>query len=97
MSVKDVMEIDLAAARIVTVRELTRDTAAVLREINENNEPAIITRHGRFVALLTPLEGAKLEVRALQELSSELPDVTRIDLDDDEPSIPLDRARRRPR
>lgn len=68
------MDVNLAAARIITVRELTRDTAAVLREINDKSEPALVTRHGRFVALLTPLEGTKLEVRALDRLGSELPD-----------------------
>lgn len=76
------MAIELASARIITARELSRDTAAVLNELNEKNEPAIVSRHGKFVALLTPLAGAKLELHALQALSSELP--TGSDIDDDE-------------
>lgn len=73
------MAIELASARIITARELSRDTAAVLNELNEKNEPAIISRHGKFVALLTPLEGAKLELSALQRLSSELPSGSDVD------------------
>lgn len=73
------MAIELASARIITARELSRDTAAVLTEVNEKNEPAIVSRNGRFVALLMPLEGAKLELKALQRLSSELPSGSDVD------------------
>ena len=73
------MKVDLGSARIITVRELSRDTAAVLREINESGEPAIVSKHGRLVAMLAPLDGAKLELVALQSASSALPDPDMID------------------
>ncbi|WP_438470951.1 type II toxin-antitoxin system prevent-host-death family antitoxin [Streptomyces asiaticus] len=60
------------SARIVTVRELSRDTAGVLREINDQKEPAFVTRHGRFVAMITPLEDQQVEARALQHVAAEL-------------------------
>lgn len=75
------MKVDLGSARIITVRELARDTATVLREVNETGEPAIVTRHGRLVAMLAPLTNAQLELRALESISSALPDPD--DLDDE--------------
>lgn len=76
------------SARIVTVRELSRDTAGVLREINDKNEPAFVTRHGRFVAMITPLEGQQVEARALQHLAGELlPQLEHLDDEQYETSI----------
>lgn len=55
----------LASAQLVTMRELNQHTADVIREINEKGTPALITRHGRFVAMLTPLAGTAVESAAL--------------------------------
>ena len=75
-------EVNLASARIVTVRELTRATAEVLRSVNESGEPAVVTRHGRFVAVISPLEGARLEVYAMGRLAERLPDAAEVEQDD---------------
>ena len=39
-----------------TMRQLNQLTAFVMDQI-EKNGPALITRHGHFVAVITPLEG----------------------------------------
>ncbi|KNX36982.1 type II toxin-antitoxin system Phd/YefM family antitoxin [Luteipulveratus halotolerans] len=51
--------------QIYTMRELSMDTPRVMREINERGRPAVITRRGRFVALITPLADAEVESVAL--------------------------------
>lgn len=76
------MKLDLGSARIVTVRELARDTASVLKEINDTGEPAVVSRHGKLIAVLAPLGGAKLELRALELMTSALPDVDEASEDD---------------
>ncbi|MEV6156952.1 type II toxin-antitoxin system Phd/YefM family antitoxin [Nonomuraea sp. NPDC052129] len=47
--------------RIYKMRDLNQRTAEVIQEINDSGEPAIITRHGRFVALISPLLNKGLE------------------------------------
>ncbi|MEV4751638.1 hypothetical protein AB0K21_35215 [Streptosporangium sp. NPDC049248] len=47
--------------RIYKMRDLNQRTAEVIQEINESGKPAIITRHGRFVALISPLLNKGLE------------------------------------
>lgn len=47
--------------RIFKVSDLNQDTAGVLKEINESGRPAVVTKHGRFVAMITPLEGRNVE------------------------------------
>lgn len=56
---------ELAHARMYTMRELSQDTSRVMREINESDEPAVITRHGRFMALVFPLVHADVESHVL--------------------------------
>lgn len=53
------------APRIYTMTELNQQTARVLEEVNESGRPAVITRHGRFVAMLTPLAAGQVEAAAL--------------------------------
>ncbi|MGY1684956.1 hypothetical protein ACI8AK_05135 [Geodermatophilus sp. SYSU D00867] len=48
-------------ARIYTVTELNQRTAPVLEEINRRGKPAAVTRHGKFLAMITPLVGAQVE------------------------------------
>ena len=45
----------------VTVRELARNTAAVIQQVEETRRPALITRNGRPAAALIPVDEATLE------------------------------------
>lgn len=45
---------------IVGVRKLKEQTAEIIRQV-EQGEPAIVTRHGRPVAAITPLTKEDLE------------------------------------
>ena len=53
------------APRVYTMTELNQQTARVLEEVNESGRPAVITRHGRFLAMLTPLAAGQVESAAL--------------------------------
>jgi antitoxin (DNA-binding transcriptional repressor) of toxin-antitoxin stability system len=55
---------------IYTMRQLNQKTATVLEEIGKNG-PALITRHGHFVAMITPL-GGQVESRVLSEMAREI-------------------------
>lgn len=58
-------ESQLSSAHTYTMRQLNQQTAEVLREINESGTPAAITRHGRFIALITPLANKDVESAVL--------------------------------
>ena len=58
-------QIRLNETKTYTMRELNQRTARVLEEINDSGSPAVITRHGRFIALVTPLRGAAIEAMVL--------------------------------
>jgi len=45
----------------VTVRELARNTAAVIQTVASSGRPALVTRNGRPVAALVPVDEAALE------------------------------------
>ena len=45
----------------VTVRELARNTTAVIQAIEASGRPALVTRNGRPVAALVPVNEAALE------------------------------------
>ena len=53
------------APRVYTMTELNQQTARVLEEVNASGRPAVVTRHGRFVALLSPLAAGQVEAAAL--------------------------------
>lgn len=55
----------LDEARIYKVAELNQHTARVLKEINRSGRPAAVTKHGRFVAMIAPLEDSKIESAVL--------------------------------
>ena len=57
----------LAELKIYTMAELNQNTAHVLNEINDAGRPAAVTKHGRFVALITPLRDAKIESVVLSQ------------------------------
>jgi prevent-host-death family protein len=59
-------------AQIYTMRELNQRTAEVMREIEEHKVPAFITKHGRFVAMITPLETGQVESRVLSEMARQI-------------------------
>jgi antitoxin (DNA-binding transcriptional repressor) of toxin-antitoxin stability system len=58
----------LGEARLVTMRELSQHTAQVIAEINDRDEPALVTRHGRFQAIIWPLANKKVESLVLAHL-----------------------------
>jgi prevent-host-death family protein len=45
---------------IVTVRDLQRNPAGVLRELEENRRPTFVTRRGRPIAVLMPVDEDQL-------------------------------------
>ncbi|MGA8016411.1 MAG: type II toxin-antitoxin system Phd/YefM family antitoxin [Candidatus Dormiibacterota bacterium] len=45
----------------VTLRELARNTASVIQGIQSSGRPALVTRNGRPVAALVPIDEAALE------------------------------------
>lgn len=61
----------LGDAPIYTMRDLNQHTAEVIQQVNESGRPAAITRHGRFVALLTPLANANVESAMIDALLEE--------------------------
>ena len=61
---------ELDQAKVYTMRQLNQQAAAVLDEINRSGQPAVITRHGRFVAMITPLAGMKVESLVLSRESA---------------------------
>jgi prevent-host-death family protein len=57
----------LDEAKIYTMSELNQRTAQVIEEINDSGRPALITKHGRFMALITPLRDATIESLVLSQ------------------------------
>ena len=55
---------------IYTIRQLNQQTAEVMAQIAKNG-PALITRHGHFVAMITPL-GGDIESRVISEIAGEI-------------------------
>lgn len=45
----------------ITVRELARNTAAVIQEVESSARPALVTRNGRPVAALIAVDESALE------------------------------------
>jgi antitoxin (DNA-binding transcriptional repressor) of toxin-antitoxin stability system len=59
-------------ALVFTMRELNQQTAQVMAGIEKTRKPAFITRHGRFVAVIEPLEPGQVESRVLAEMAREV-------------------------
>lgn len=55
----------LETPALYSMRQLSHKTAEVIKQINDRDRPALITRRGRIVAILTPLVSARLEEVAL--------------------------------
>jgi antitoxin (DNA-binding transcriptional repressor) of toxin-antitoxin stability system len=56
-------------ALVYSVRELGQQAARIMTEIENSGKPAIITRHGRFIATVTPLAPGQVESRVLAEMA----------------------------
>jgi antitoxin (DNA-binding transcriptional repressor) of toxin-antitoxin stability system len=54
---------------VYSMRELSRQTVRIMMEIEQAGRPAIITRDGRFVAIITPLAPGQVESRVLPEMA----------------------------
>jgi antitoxin (DNA-binding transcriptional repressor) of toxin-antitoxin stability system len=59
-------------ALIYSVRELGRQAARIIGEIENSGKPAVITRYGRFVATITPLAPGQLESEVLPEMARQI-------------------------
>jgi prevent-host-death family protein len=57
--------------RIYTMRDLNQRTAEVMTEIQEHG-PAFITKHGRFIAVITPLAAGQVESAVLSAMAREI-------------------------
>lgn len=59
---------------VYTVRDLGRHAARIITQVEETRVPALITRDGRFVAIIEPLAPGQIESRVLAAISREVSD-----------------------
>jgi antitoxin (DNA-binding transcriptional repressor) of toxin-antitoxin stability system len=59
-------------ALVYTMRELNQQTARIMGLIEKTGKPAFITRHGRFIAHITPLAPGQVESRVLTAMAREI-------------------------
>jgi antitoxin (DNA-binding transcriptional repressor) of toxin-antitoxin stability system len=59
-------------ASVYTMRDLNQQTARIMGEIERSGRPAFITKHGRFVAVITPLAPGQVESRVLAAMAQEI-------------------------
>ena len=59
-------------ALVYTMRDLNQQTARIMAEIERAGTPAFITKHGRFIAIITPLAPGQVESRVLAEMAREI-------------------------
>jgi antitoxin (DNA-binding transcriptional repressor) of toxin-antitoxin stability system len=57
---------------VYTMRDLNQEPARIISEIETAGKPGFITRHGRFVAMITPLAAGQVESRVLAEMAREI-------------------------
>lgn len=57
---------------VYTMRELNQQTARIMNEIEKHARPGFITRHGRFVAMIVPLQPGQIESRMLDQMAREI-------------------------
>jgi antitoxin (DNA-binding transcriptional repressor) of toxin-antitoxin stability system len=62
-------KISLDNARVVTARELANHSGRILKELNDAGQNALITKHGRYIALIQPLADAQVETISLHSLA----------------------------
>ena len=56
-------------ALVYTMRDLNQQTARIMKEIDHAGKPAIITRHGRFIDIITPIAPGQVESRVMPEMA----------------------------
>lgn len=56
-------------ALVFTMRELNQQTARIMKQIEETGQPAIITKHSRFIGIIRPLAPGQVESRVLPEIA----------------------------
>jgi prevent-host-death family protein len=54
----------------ITMRELNQNTAQVIDEINKSGRQALVTKHGRYVAVIRPVSNVEVEIGGLSTDSS---------------------------
>jgi antitoxin (DNA-binding transcriptional repressor) of toxin-antitoxin stability system len=59
-------------ALICTVEDLSQQAALIISQIEEAGEPAIITRDGRFIAVITPLGPGQVESVVFPEIARQV-------------------------
>lgn len=81
--------------RLITVKQLGANTAGLIEELAESGESAIIVRHGKLLATLSPISGDDLLHEAFGRRAQELPDAQEIKNDDHSISISIEELRSR--
>jgi antitoxin (DNA-binding transcriptional repressor) of toxin-antitoxin stability system len=59
-------------ALVFTTNELGQQAARLINEIEKSGRPAVITRHGRFIAIITPLAAGQVESQVLPEIARQV-------------------------
>ena len=59
-------------ALVYTMRDLNQQTSQIMSEIEQTGKTAFITKHGRFIATITPLAPGKVESLVLAEMARQL-------------------------
>lgn len=54
-----------------TMRDFGQRAGQIMAEIEASGQAAFITRHGRFIALITPLRPGEVEQRVLSQIAQE--------------------------
>jgi antitoxin (DNA-binding transcriptional repressor) of toxin-antitoxin stability system len=57
---------------VYTMRDLNQRLSCIISEIETTGRSAFITRHGRFIAVITPLAPGQVESRVLDEMAREI-------------------------
>jgi antitoxin (DNA-binding transcriptional repressor) of toxin-antitoxin stability system len=56
-------------ALVFAMRDFNQQTASMMKEMERTGQPAIITRHGRFIATVTLLAPGQVERRVLPQIA----------------------------
>ena len=59
-------------ALVFTTHELGQQAARLISEIQKAGRPAVITKHGRFIATITPLAPGQIESQVLPEMARQI-------------------------
>ena len=59
-------------ALVYTMRDLNQRSSHIMGEIETTGKTAFITRHGRFIAIISPLAHGQIESRVLAEMAREI-------------------------